>query len=233
MGSKLRKLTLAVFSVLTVGFFVNLHFMQVANSDGVIGQRSVADLAPAKLKATRTAPVLGAADSAARPDATSKQGVIVLNAGIKFQTTRAIQRELRSRGYDAGEADGVPSLATRAAIMAYEHDHGFQLTGTPNKRLLQRIMLGATSGSGSSTATQDDEPTAIVQQRAQVVRTVQQSLTAVGYRPGSVDGHMGEATARAIREFEIDQDLPETGRISGRLISRLAKLAGQGQLASR
>ena len=44
------------------------------------------------------------------------------------ETIRAIQRELQARGYEAGAADGVPRLVTRAAIMAYEHDNGLPLS---------------------------------------------------------------------------------------------------------
>jgi len=32
---------------------------------------------------------------------------------------------------------------------------------------------------------------------------------------------MGEETVRAIREFETDQHLPETGRVSGQLVARM------------
>ncbi|MGH1418198.1 MAG: peptidoglycan-binding domain-containing protein [Hyphomicrobiaceae bacterium] len=233
MGSRLKKATLGVFFVLTVGFVVNLHFLQKADEHGVIGRRQAADLGPAKIQTVRTTGSLGRADAAAQPDKSSSQGVIVLNAGIRSQTTKAIQRELRSRGYDAGDEDGVPSLVTRAAIMAYEHDHRLVVTGTPSKSLLDQIQMGTRRKPTSPDGVEGDDFNAIAQQRAQVVRTVQQSLKAVGYMPGLVDGRMGEATARAIREFEIDQDLPETGRISGRLISRLARLAGNGQLASR
>ena len=34
-------------------------------------------------------------------------------------------------------------LATRAAIMAFEHDHGLALTGEASEALLKRILLGA------------------------------------------------------------------------------------------
>ncbi len=228
MRARSKKLTLALFVTLSVGFAVNIHFLQKPNSDGTIGQRSAANLAPLASEQQR----LKAADSAAQPDNTSKQGVIVINSGIKSQTTRAIQRELGARGYNAGEHDGIPSLATRAAIMAYEHDHGLPITGTPNKELLQKIVFGGAT-SRVKQESSADEAIAIAQQKAQVIRTVQQSLKSIGYMPGAIDGHMGQATARAIREFEVDQDMPETGRISGRLIARLATLAGQGRLASR
>ncbi len=37
---------------------------------------------------------------------------------IPSRLTRAIQRELKAKGYEAGAVDGVAGLVTRAAIMA-------------------------------------------------------------------------------------------------------------------
>jgi hypothetical protein len=39
------------------------------------------------------------------------------------ETITAIQRELAARDYDLGAPDGIASPATRAAIMAWEHDN--------------------------------------------------------------------------------------------------------------
>ena len=54
------------------------------------------------------------------------------------ETIRAIQRELRQRGYGAWSSDGVMRPVTRAAIMAYEHDQGLPLTGEASEALLKR-----------------------------------------------------------------------------------------------
>ncbi len=43
----------------------------------------------------------------------------------------------------------------------------------------------------------------------------------------------GEDAIRAIRDFELDQKMPETGRVSGQLVSRLLKLQGQGKGAGK
>ena len=43
------------------------------------------------------------------------------------EITRGIQRELNSRGYEAGQPDGVAGLVTRAAIFAYEYDNDLVL----------------------------------------------------------------------------------------------------------
>ncbi len=45
------------------------------------------------------------------------------------------------------------------------------------------------------------------------VRAVQQALLDKGYNPGPIDGIMGGKTRAAIRDFQRDQNLPDTGRL--------------------
>jgi len=60
------------------------------------------------------------------------------------EITRGIQRELNSRGYEAGQPDGVAGLVTRAAIFAYEYDNDLVLTGKPSDPLLSQIFMAST-----------------------------------------------------------------------------------------
>lgn len=152
---------------------------------------------------------------------------IVLNAKPTAETDaagviRAVQRELNGRNYDAGQPDGVAGLVTRAAVMAYEFDYDLPLTATPSEDLLGRIVLGSSTaqqgGRSAKAPTQDAEG---------VIRLVKEQLAALGYQPGRVDGALSPDAERAIREFETDQRLPETGRISAPMMSRLLRLQGQ------
>jgi peptidoglycan hydrolase-like protein with peptidoglycan-binding domain len=138
------------------------------------------------------------------------------------QTIRAIQRELATRGFDPGPVDGTIGLMTRAAIMAYEHDEGLLLSGEPTEALLRRIILGASAEDAGPLATPKSRESA-----ERLIRGVQQALQSLSYAPGELDGVLGEDTVRAIREFEMDQGLVPTGRVSGRLIVRLARAAGK------
>lgn len=138
------------------------------------------------------------------------------------EVIRGIQRELDARGYEAGQPDGVAGLVTQAAILAYEFDYGLPLTATASQELLSRIVLGTSAPQPAAPSlgrTATEEATG-------VIRLAEQALAQLGYQTGKIDGQLSEETARAIREFELDQKLPESGRISGPLISRLLKLQG-------
>ena len=138
------------------------------------------------------------------------------------ETIRAIQRELKLRGYGPVPGDGVIGLTTRAAIMAFEHDHAMALSGEASERLLKRILLGATDPGSADSAGAGKVRSGHAEQ---VIRSVQQWLAALGYQPGRIDGRPGEETVRAIRDFEMDKGLVPRGRISAELVVRLGESA--------
>lgn len=136
---------------------------------------------------------------------------------------RGIQRELNTRGYAPGAPDGVAGLVTRAAIMAYEHDTGIALTGDATQELLGRIVLGPAVPAVARPGRSEVKGA----EAAAVVKIVSQSLAAQGYGVSKSDGVLDATLVKAIREFEADQKLPDTGRISAALASRLIRLQGQ------
>ena len=130
---------------------------------------------------------------------------------------RAVQRELTSRGYEPGPVDGVEGLKTKAAIMAFQVDQRILVSGRSSEVLLRRIVLGGSAGSGSETNSHGD-----IENRRQVVLTVQSLLKKRGYSPGSRNGLMTATTRDAIKAFERYSGLVPTGRVSGRLIGKLS-----------
>lgn len=57
----------------------------------------------------------------------------------------------------------------------------------------------------------------------------QRILTKLGYQPGAADGLAGPRTREAIREFQIDNGLPQDGQVSQTLLKRLAGAVGPGE----
>lgn len=134
------------------------------------------------------------------------------------ETVRAIQRELKLRGYGPVPVNGTMGLATRAAIMAFEHDHGMALSAEASGGLLKRIVLGAAEPADGSRSVADRGVSA---RAPEVIRSVQQWLAALGYQPGETDGRLGAETVKAIQEFEVDKGMVPRGRVSAELVARL------------
>jgi peptidoglycan hydrolase-like protein with peptidoglycan-binding domain len=142
----------------------------------------------------------------------------------RSKTVLAIQRRLSESGYEPGPVDGILGQMTRAAIMAYQHDNGFRITGEASDHLLKSMILGTSPDSGSTGAN-----VSIPEETTELVKAVQKTLADLGYDPGPADGLWGSATGKAIRKFEGDRKLPVKGRISGRLVKELMD-ANRGQL---
>lgn len=179
-------------------------------------------------------PVAASYDDAGQPDAAGPppqpDRVLVLNAAESLGATKSLQAGLAAKGYYPGPADGVAGLMTRAALMAFEYDHGLPLMADVTPERVEMVTYGVPADAKVALQLQVGQ---IGPEAVGVIRTVQQSLEAVGYAIGAVDGTLSPQTRQSIRDFEIDQGLPETGRVSGRLMARLVRLADQGKLALR
>lgn len=235
-----KKVEFVVFLLLCVGVAGNLFLFQrggrtsASEQTAEIGGTTQAGrLSEGRQNARYSRPANEVVRTELAPVATGKasakpKAVAAKTGDDTFRVTRAIQRELKSRGYDSGAADGVPGVVTRAAIMAFESDHGLPLTGQPSEKLLKYILLGVDRGA-ANTSDAGRVQTTVAED---VIRSVQVSLAKLGYRPGRINGALGPSTKMAIRAFEADQALPQTGRVSGPLVAKLGRLAGGGRLAS-
>jgi len=55
------------------------------------------------------------------------------------------------------------------------------------------------------------------------VRDVQEKLAQMGYDVGSADGHMGPRTRSALRTFQKDRGLEQTGRLDDHTLAALER----------
>jgi peptidoglycan hydrolase-like protein with peptidoglycan-binding domain len=221
MTERDRKLAAVASLLVTISVAANMIAFQdkgqgsIIETGGLGARTAWVDGPGLNLGSAVTVPV------AAQPPAPVTQGPSNDAGDISSaEITRGIQRELNSRGYEAGQPDGVAGLVTRAAIFAYEYDNDLVLSGKPSDPLLSQIVLGSSSLTpngarpGKRTTADGDA----------LVLTVKQQLSGLGYKTGAADAALTPEFARAIREFEKDQKLKESGRISGPVMSRLIRL---------
>lgn len=143
----------------------------------------------------------------------------------------AVQRELAAAGYYKGSVDGVIGRKTRQAITAYQQATGLEPDGKPTAGLVDHIRFTRQVAEASLfTGTVEAAPDA--EQRA-MVRRVQTGLAELAYSPGAITGELNDETRQAIRAFERDRNMPETGEVSEALIAELSKMSGQSDLATQ
>ena len=139
------------------------------------------------------------------------------------EIVKGIQQKLVQKGFEPGTPDGVTGVVTRAAIMAYEHDHGLPVTGEPSELLLQHMQGAGAAKPANGQASLAKRRPPRSGNAEQITRTVQQSLAQLGYFAGKIDGRTGDDTVRAIREYEMDAGLTPSGRVSAPLLIKLAR----------
>lgn len=203
MTARFTRISFLGFVGLTFAISYNALFLQEKSRPGLSTKSTHGQAKPGRAQVAR-----GKRQAPASALSTSHTNMI-----------KAIQRELQARGYDPGPVDGVAGTFTRAAIMAYQSDTSLPVTGDSSGSLLEHIVLGESTGPVS-------EQTEVPGETMALIKKVQQFLEDRGYKPGPVDGIIGTGTKNAVRAFESDQNLPQTGRISGKLLRKIATLTG-------
>jgi peptidoglycan hydrolase-like protein with peptidoglycan-binding domain len=153
----------------------------------------------------------------------SADGKATRGASELTDTVRAIQRELKGLRIYPGQVDGKPSPLVHAAIVAYEQAQALPITGEPTQALVRELIVGPTAvTSPPATASLGVAPGSAAER---LIRDIRQKLAALGYAPGNGDGRLTVELAQAIRAFEKDNGLPQTGRISPTLVVHVQRSA--------
>ena len=242
MFARTSKLSMVLFAGLSAGVALNLTVMQPASrrdsvaSDGVWGVvKETAALAIPEIDNRGGPP--------AAPDRVSTSGPVAGGSGLVTpgivqrvvvsppvsdlrEMTREVQTALAAKGYETGGTDGIAGPVTQAAILAYEVDNGLPLTAEPGEGLLQSIRDGKRGTALDSAGAAGPKAVALI-------RSVQASLVRLGFKVGRADGRLGESTIAAIRAFEKQHAMPDTGRISGDLVTRLTRLSSPARTADK
>ncbi len=157
------------------------------------------------------------------PEVATQASATPLAVTLRPEVRQGVIRELYTRGYLSGtEADAGP-LVVECAILAFEHDHGLPLTAEASDDVLQGLILGTAGGPSRLDAPPGPNAT-------RVMDAIGRKLSRLGYPTQT--NHGGRDLAAAIRNFERDTKLAETGRISASLMQAMNRAAAVKGLAT-
>jgi peptidoglycan hydrolase-like protein with peptidoglycan-binding domain len=142
----------------------------------------------------------------------------------------SVQRELLAAGYYKGTVDGVIGRKTRQAIEDYQRSAGIDIDGKPTADLAEHIRY-TREVSEASLFTGSITPDPEAESRA-MIRRAQTGLSELAYSPGDITGELTEQTRTAIKEFQRDRKMTETGEVSEELLAELGKMSGQSEMVS-
>ncbi|MBI4923881.1 MAG: peptidoglycan-binding protein [Devosia nanyangense] len=116
--------------------------------------------------------------------------------------------------------DAIGALASGVTTMAMTS------TASVPTRTVQTIAVKVTPPAPAQTMPAELTPSAespAVPDDTQIVGAVQRGLSSLGFLHGEIDGVAGEATAKAIRNFEVYYNYDVTGRITPGLVKLLVQ----------
>ena len=122
------------------------------------------------------------------------------NAGDQ---ARAVQQALAGLGYQIGPQDGKMNGNTLEALRTFQADMGLPATGRTDGQTLEALGF-CVSNVGNVDFPAD---------RRGRIQTAQRLLAGQGYDPGPADGQMGKKTHDALKQFQADMGLKQTGEV--------------------
>jgi peptidoglycan hydrolase-like protein with peptidoglycan-binding domain len=163
--------------------------------------------------------VLSAAPSAeaARPPPAAESGV--LGVGSRGPAVRALQRELRERGYRVA-VDGSYGIRTRTAVVRLQRRLGLRVNGVVDRPLLWWLGRSVCALPGPTSARGGARGQLRLGSYGPRVCALQRALRRSG-RPVAVDGGFGPQTRAAVRRAQRGLDMAVTGVADDRLVARL------------
>lgn len=163
-------------------------------ADGWAGPQTMA-----KLRAT----------AAPAPTAPTPSG---LKLGASGDAVKEVQLRLKALGLYNGAIGGNFGPGTEAAVKAFQ-----KMKGLPQTGVVDATTLGKLRGGAAPT------PAVSIGRGAtgNGVKEVQLILTALGFYTSGVDGNFGPVTERAVKAFQAQQGLPQTGVVDQPTLDKL------------
>lgn len=157
------------------------------------------------------------------------------------RNVETVQRELLSAGLYEGLVDGIMGEKTKASIESYQRTNGLAVDGKVSVALIEHVrytrkLADAAAFTGSADPAQPSGKQKPVFDSAskeeQKILMVQYALDDLGYEPGDANGRMNEATRAALRKFEADRGMPQSGEISVAVLKEISKTTGYENIFS-
>lgn len=140
----------------------------------------------------------------------------VLQMGSTGSHVTALQEALIELGFLSGNADGVFGAGTHNAVIAFQEKNEYPATGVVDANLQAFLYSGKPKNvKGTKTQIKTLAPVAGVtirlNNKGELVRTVQTRLKELGYYAGEITGTYDSATRTAVKSFQKKNGLKTDG----------------------
>lgn len=137
-----------------------------------------------------------------------------ISIGSTGWRVRNMQERLRDLGYLADDADGIFGERTEAAVELFQQENGLTVNGVANEATLKRLYSSNAAECSSYIELRKGDS-------GYRVRALNERLKELYYLEGDAGSYYSSATAEAVRRFQAEIGLRQSGRASASLQSKL------------
>lgn len=142
-------------------------------------------------------------------------GGIIYAKGNRGTVIGSLQKKLNKLGYLSGSIDGVYGADTVQAVKKLQKKYNIPLSGAVDEATW-KILFNTEEKKKVGTA-----PIYAKGDRGKNIEWLQKKLKMIEYLDGEIDGIYGEDTARAVKSFQVDEGLSDTGAVDKETLDRL------------
>ena len=135
-------------------------------------------------------------------------GYVTLKWGATGAEVKKLQQALKNRGYYSGKIDSTYGSGVYAAVKAFQKQYGLKVDGVAGPAT--QILLYGSTESSVNTSTSLKKGSS-----GTAVRNLQYVLYELGYYDGKINGEYDDATADAVRAFQVNNDLSPVDGVAG------------------
>ncbi|MBQ7139112.1 MAG: peptidoglycan-binding protein [Clostridia bacterium] len=135
-------------------------------------------------------------------------GYTTLKWGATGADVKKLQQALKNRGYYSGKIDSTFGSGVYAAVKAFQKQYGLKVDGVAGPAT--QILLYGSTESSVNTSTSLKKGSS-----GTAVRNLQYVLYELGYYDGKINGEYDNATADAVRAFQINNDITPVDGVAG------------------
>ena len=154
-----------------------------------------------------------------KPTSTPTPCILQVNSiGLEVKT---LQKRLKELGFYAGEVDGQFGQGTKAAVTAFQTQHGVDADGIAGEETLA-ILYSDKAQTFVPTPTPSPTPSLLsTGSSGEEVKTLQRRLKELGFYTGEIDGDFGKGTASAVKLFQQQHNLSADGMAGQKTLALL------------
>ena len=157
-----------------------------------------------------------------RPVATVNNYQFVrLQQGSTGEDVVRLQKRLMELGYLTGTADGNYGSNTRNAVKLFQKALGLSQTGVATVSLQEKLFMSSAPVYVPTSTDVTNYQALVRGDRSLAVQTLQNRLIELGYLTGTADGVFGANTETAVKAFQAQMGLSQTGVASASVQSYL------------